>query len=293
MTEIHNLPIWFIYTAALLIGLAIGSFLNVVILRLPIKLQDEFKEACSELNGNSTESSNTQRFFGLDYLIWPASRCPSCKTPIAAWQNIPVISYLLLRGKCSNCQTTISIRYPTIELTTSLLTLLTVLHFGATTTGLYAVILLWGLITLTVIDIDHQLLPDDITLPLLWLGLFANLSGHFTDIDSAIIGAICGYGSLWLLFHIFRMLTGKDGMGYGDFKLFAVFGAWLGWQVLPQIIMIASVIGALLGISWMLVKGRDRNLPIPFGPYLAGAGFIALFWGDQINMAYLKFSGLA
>lgn len=289
--DIASYPVWFVHFSALVFGLIVGSFLNVVIFRLPQKLQQEFEQACAELNDQVTEK-HSERLFGLNYLIWPGSQCPDCGTAIKPWHNIPVVSYLLLRGRCASCQTRISLRYPIVELITGLLTLAVINHFGANPTGYFAVVLIWGLITLTAIDIDHQLLPDNLTLPLLWLGIVGNFSSSFTDLESAIIGAIAGYTSLWLVFQLFRLATGKEGMGYGDFKLFAMLGAWLGWQMLPQIIMIASLLGAILGIAWVVVKGRDHQLPIPFGPYLAGAGLIALFWGEQINNAYLEFSGL-
>lgn len=291
MMDIAAYPTWFILSMALVLGLIIGSFLNVVIYRLPQKLHQEFEQACSEHAGEPSKPTN-DRIFGLNYLISPNSQCPSCATPIKVWQNIPIISYLLLRGHCHNCNAAIGIRYPVVELVTGLLTLTMIAYFGANPTGYFTVLLAWGLITLTAIDIDHQLLPDNITLPLLWIGILANLSGTLTDVESAIIGAVAGYTSLWFIFQLFRLLTGKEGMGYGDFKLFALLGAWLGWQMLPLIIMLASLLGAVLGIAWITLKGKNHQLPIPFGPYLAGAGLIALFWGEQINTAYLKYSGL-
>jgi leader peptidase (prepilin peptidase)/N-methyltransferase len=277
---------------ALLLGLVIGSFLNVVILRLPRRMQAELGEACAELRDEATEPL-PNRFFGLDYLIWPASTCPDCGHAIRAWENIPVISYLLLRGRCSQCKTKIGLRYPIVETATGLLSLGIVMHFGATSTALVALILTWGLIALTVIDIDEQLLPDQLTLPLLWLGLLVNINGMFTDLTSAVIGAAAGYLSLWLVFQLFRLLTGREGMGYGDFKLLAVFGAFLGWQLLPLVVLLSSLIGAIIGIGLTLLRGRDHRVPIPFGPYLAGAGLIALIWGEQINRQYLQLTGLA
>ncbi len=276
---------------ALLLGLVIGSFLNVVILRLPARMQAELQSACTELAGNESEPLPS-RWFGLDYLITPASSCPKCGHAIRAWENIPIVSYLLLRGRCSNCATPISVRYPIVEGVTGLLSLLVILHFGATIQGLLALILVWGLVALTVIDLDEQLLPDQLTLPLLWLGLLANISGTFTDLPSAVIGAAAGYLSLWLVFQVFRLLTGREGMGYGDFKLLAVFGAFLGWQYLPQIVLVSSLVGAVVGITLIVVRGRDRQIPIPFGPYLATAGLIALLWGEEINHGYLQLAGL-
>ncbi len=277
---------------ALLLGLVVGSFLNVVILRLPRRMQAELAEACADLRNEQAEPL-PNRWFGLDYLITPASTCPHCGHAIRAWENIPVLSYLLLRGRCSNCQTPISMRYPLVEAVTGLLSLGVVLHFGATPAALAALVLLWGLVALTVIDLDEQLLPDQLTLPLLWLGLLVNIDGLFTDLSSAVIGAAAGYLSLWLVFQVFRLITGREGMGYGDFKLLAVFGAFLGWQMLPLVILLSSLIGAIVGIGLIVLRGRDRQIPIPFGPYLAAAGFVALLWGEQINRGYLQLAGLA
>lgn len=277
---------------ALLLGLVVGSFLNVVILRLPRRMQAELAEACADLRKEQAEPL-PNRWFGLDYLITPASTCPHCGHAIRAWENIPVLSYLLLRGRCSSCQTPISMRYPLVEAVTGLLSLGVVLHFGATPAALAALILLWGLVALTVIDLDEQLLPDQLTLPLLWLGLLVNIGGLFTDLSSAVIGAAAGYLSLWLVFQLFRLVTAREGMGYGDFKLLAVFGAFLGWQMLPLVILLSSLIGAIVGISLIVLRGRDRQIPIPFGPYLAAAGFVALLWGEQINLSYLQLAGLA
>jgi leader peptidase (prepilin peptidase)/N-methyltransferase len=278
--------------AALLLGLVVGSFLNVVILRLPRRMQAELAEACADLRDEPSEPLPS-RWFGIDYLITPASTCPNCGHGIRAWENIPLISYLLLRGRCSNCATPIGIRYPLIEAATGLLSMGMVVQFGATPAAAVALILLWGLIAMTVIDLDEQLLPDQLTLPLVWLGLLANLNGMFTDLPSAVIGAAAGYLSLWLVFQVFRLLTGREGMGYGDFKLLAVFGAFLGWQMLPLIVLLSSFIGAIVGVTLVVVRGRDRQIPIPFGPYLAVAGLVALLWGEQINSAYLQLAGLA
>ncbi|HPQ26784.1 MAG TPA: A24 family peptidase [Gammaproteobacteria bacterium] len=277
---------------ALLLGLIVGSFLNVVILRLPRRMHAELAEACADLRDEQAEPV-TNRWFGLDYLITPASTCPHCGHAIRAWENIPVLSYLLLRGRCSNCQAQISVRYPLVEALTGLLSLGVVLHFGATPAALAALVLLWGLVALTVIDLDEQLLPDQLTLPLLWLGLLVNIDGLFIDLTSAVIGAAAGYLSLWLVFQVFRLITGREGMGYGDFKLLAVFGAFLGWQMLPLVILLSSLIGAIVGIGLVVLRGRDRQIPIPFGPYLAAAGFVALLWGEQINRSYLQLAGLA
>ncbi len=280
-----------ILPGALLLGLVVGSFLNVLILRLPRHMQAELSAACAEQRGEPI-SPPPSRCFGLDYLITPGSTCPHCGHAIRAWENIPVLSYLLLRGRCGACASPIGIRYPIIEAVTGLLSLAVVSHFGATWQGLVALILSWGLVALTVIDLDEQLLPDQLTLPLVWLGLLVNIDGLFTDLASAVIGAAAGYLSLWLVFQVFRLLTGREGMGYGDFKLLAVFGAFLGWQMLPQIVLISSLIGAIVGLGLIVLRGRDRQIPIPFGPYLATAGLIALFWGESINHGYLQLAGL-
>ncbi|MGB5776305.1 MAG: A24 family peptidase, partial [Sedimenticolaceae bacterium] len=262
------------------------------VLRLPRRMQAELAEACADLRDEPSEPLPS-RWFGLDYLITPASTCPNCGHGIRAWENIPLISYLLLRGRCSSCSTPIGIRYPLVEAATGLLSMGMVVYFGASPTAAVALILLWGLIAMTVIDLDEQLLPDQLTLPLVWLGLLANLNGMFTDLPAAVIGAAAGYLSLWLVFQVFRLLTGREGMGYGDFKLLAVFGAFLGWQMLPLIVLLSSLIGAIVGITLVVVRGRDRQIPIPFGPYLAVAGLVALIWGEQINSAYLQLAGLA
>lgn len=277
--------------AALLLGLVVGSFLNVVILRLPRRMQAELGEACADLRGEATEPLPS-RWFGLDYLITPASTCPHCGHAIRAWENIPVLSYLLLRGRCSGCGHPIGLRYPLVEAATGLLSLLVAVHFGPTPEAGAALVLLWGLIALTVIDLDEQLLPDQLTLPLVWLGLLLNVNGLFTDLVSAVIGAAAGYLALWFVFQLFRLLTGREGMGYGDFKLLAVFGAFLGWQMLPLIVLLSSLIGAIVGVTLVVARGRDRQIPIPFGPYLAAAGFVALLWGEEINRSYLQLAGL-
>ena len=275
---------------AIALGLIMGSFLNVVIQRLPRMLESEWRRDCAEVAG--TASGGTDAAEPTLTLAKPASHCPSCGHRIRPLENMPMLSYLLLRGRCSACGVRISPRYPLVEGLTALLTLIVVLRFGLTWQALAALPLTWGLIALAVIDYDTQLLPDGITLPLLWLGLLLSLFGLFTDRQSAILGAVAGYLSLWLVFHLFRLATGKEGMGYGDFKLFALFGAWLGWQYLPQIILLSALIGALLG-SVLIASGRhERGRPLPFGPFLAAAGWISLIWGPQINDAYLRISGL-
>jgi leader peptidase (prepilin peptidase)/N-methyltransferase len=273
--------------SAVVLGLIMGSFLNVVILRLPRMLESEWRRDCAEIA--DSPPAGEEPTLGL---AWPPSHCPACGHRIRPLENLPILSYLLLRGRCSACGVRISPRYPLVEGLTAILTLIVVLQFGLTWQGLAALPLTWGLIALAVIDYDTQLLPDGITLPLLWLGLILSLFGLFTDSQSAIIGAVAGYLSLWLVFQLFRLATGKEGMGFGDFKLFALFGAWLGWEYLPQIILLSALTGALLG-SILIASGRqERGKPIPFGPFLAAAGWISLIWGPQINDTYLRLSGL-
>ena len=264
-----------------LLGLCIGSFLNVVIHRLPKMMEQEWQAQCGDLRGESPSTAAPLN------LSTPRSRCPACGHQITAMENIPVISYLLLKGKCSGCGTFISARYPIIEIVTGLLSAYTAWHFGPTLQCIGALLLIWSLIALAAIDFDTQLLPDSITLPLLWLGLGFNLASTYVDIPAAVAGAMAGYLALWTVFWLFKLATGKEGMGYGDFKLLAALGAWLGWQMLPTIILLSSVVGALVGISLIVVARRGRNIPIPFGPYLAAAGAIALFWGPQLTHSYL------
>lgn len=278
-------PLTFIATTIIL-GLLVGSFLNVVIHRLPIMMQNAWKQECAVLEGRELTE---QPVFNLNQ---PRSACPHCGHNITALENIPVFSYLALKGKCKGCQAPISLRYPTIELLTGIFSGLVAYHFGFSLACLGALLLTWSLIALTFIDIDHQLLPDSITLPLVWFGVFFNLFGAFTTLEASVIGAIAGYLSLWLVYHGFRLVTGKEGMGYGDFKLLAALGAWLGWAYLPSIILLSSLVGAVVGITLVVLKKHQRQNPIPFGPYLAAAGWIALIWGDTINRAYLGFSGL-
>ncbi len=270
-----------------LLGLLIGSFLNVVILRLPVILEKRWRQECLEFLGQDGEETK-DRFD----LVYPPSRCPHCGHRISAWENVPILSWLLLRGRCRECKASISIRYPLIEALTAVLSVMVAWHFGLSAQTLWGLILTWSLIALTVIDIDHQLLPDVITLPLLWLGLLLSLFGIFADPRASILGAASGYLILWSVYQLFRLLTGKEGMGYGDFKLLAVFGAWLGWQMLPLIILLSSLVGAMVGLGMILLRGRDRNLPIPFGPYLATAGWITLLWGKDLVSGYLEMSGL-
>lgn len=278
-------PTFFI-VCVILLGLLVGSFLNVVIYRLPLMMEREWRSQCNELNG--VDSPPAEPFT----LNSPRSRCPHCGHLIRAVENIPVISYVLLKGQCKQCKASISKRYPAIEALTALLSAIVAWHFGYQWACLGALLLTWSLIALTFIDIDHQLLPDSITLPLLWLGIVFNLFGIYSDLTTSVIGAIAGYLSLWLVFHAFKLATGKEGMGYGDFKLLAALGAWLGWTVLPSIVLLSSLVGALLGIMLILFRQHQRDIPIPFGPYLAIAGWIALVWGESINNAYLNWMGI-
>ncbi len=271
-----------------LIGLMVGSFLNVVVYRLPVMMERDWKSHCREYFELPGTEKNGARFD----LVQPRSCCPHCGHQIPAWENIPVISYLLLRGRCSKCQTNISLRYPLVELATALLSLLVAWQFGFSWMTAAALALTWALIVLSLIDFDHKLLPDSIVIPFLWLGLILSLFNIYTDSHSSLIGAAAGYLSLWSIFHLFKLITGKEGMGYGDFKLLALFGAWLGWQYLLQIVLLSSVVGAIVGIGLILFRGRDRTIPIPFGPYLAAAGWISLLWGGQINRLYLTWAGL-
>ncbi len=266
-----------------LLGLLVGSFLNVVIYRLPVMMENRWRADCREA-GDDTAEASTEKF----NLVTPASTCPHCGHRIRAWENIPVISYLLLRGKCVDCKARISPQYPLVELATALLSAMVAWQLGFGWPTLAALVFTWTLIALTVIDFNTQLLPDSLTLPLLWLGLVVNSFGVFTDPVSAIWGAVAGYLSLWLVYHLFRLATGKEGMGYGDFKLLAAIGAWCGWQVLPLTIILSSVIGAVVGMLLIALRRQERGVPIPFGPFLAGAGWISLFWGDELVQAWLR-----
>ncbi|GAC1668012.1 MAG: A24 family peptidase [Steroidobacteraceae bacterium] len=283
------------------LGLMIGSFLNVVIYRLPIMLERDWRAQAAELmpDLHHTTAPAPQGVVERLTLSTPRSACPACKAPIKARQNVPVLSWLLLRGRCAACDARISVRYPLIELATGLLSAWVAWHFGFGTPAACGLLLTWALIALAGIDIDHQLLPDGITLPLLWAGLLASaivgpVAGTPIPVSAhdAIMGAASGYMSLWLVFHAFRLITGKEGMGYGDFKLFAALGAWLGWKLLPLVILLSAAAGAVLGIFMILWRGRDRSAPIPFGPYLAAAGWIAMMYGDVLVAGYLRASGL-
>lgn len=280
-------PAFFVIFTSLL-GAMVGSFLNVVIYRLPVMMEHQWRQHCAELdNPEATEQAHEP--FNL---AKPDSRCPHCGHKIRAWENIPIFSYLFLKGRCSGCGAKISLRYPIIEAVTAALSGFAAWQFGVSWETAGALLLTWSLIPLTMIDIDHQLLPDNITLPFLWIGLGLNLFGTYTDLGSAVIGAIAGYLSLWMVYWGFKLLTGKEGMGYGDFKLLALLGAWMGWQQLPAIILLSSVVGAAIGIGMIVIRGRDHSIPIPFGPYLAIAGLIAFYWGDDLTNTYLRISGM-
>lgn len=271
-------------------ALLIGSFLNVVIFRLPIMMQREWREQCEELAKEPAPDLPEGHF----NLVVPRSRCPSCGKPIKAWQNIPVLSYLLLGAQCANCQQTISVRYPLIEILTAALAAVCAWHFGFGWEALLAIVLSCTLVAISLIDVDHQIIPDSIVIPLLWVGLVMSLFHPLAGADTlfiaprdAIVGALAGYLSLWSVYQLFKLITGKEGMGYGDFKLLAALGAWLGWRALPTIVLMSAVVGAVIGICLIAFRGRDRQIPIPFGPYLAAAGWITMLWGETIKNAYL------
>lgn len=273
-------PVVFV-TLALLVGLAIGSFLNVVIYRLPKIMERDWHTQCAELRG---EAPSAQPRYNLAH---PPSSCPACGHRITVFENIPVVSYLWLRGRCSACRAKIGVRYPVVETVTGVLTAYAAWQFGFGWQALGAMLFVWCMVALTFIDIDTQLLPDAITLPLLWAGLLFNLRGTFVDLAGAVIGAVAGYLVLWSVYWLFKFATGKEGMGFGDFKLLAAIGAWLGWKMLPLVILASSFVGAVVGIALMVLARRGRDVPIPFGPYLAGAGVIALFWGGPLVDRYL------
>lgn len=276
--------------AGVVFGLLLGSFLNVVIHRLPLIMERDWQAQCAELAAQSAPTagiappaSNVEPLS----LVAPRSRCPHCGHRIGALENIPLLSYLLQKGRCKGCGKAISPRYPLVEALTGLLFGYVAWRFGPTLAAAGALLFIAAMIALTFIDFDTQLLPDDITLPLLWAGLLLNVGGTFTTLSNAVIGAAAGYLSLWLVYWLFKLATGKEGMGYGDFKLLAAIGAWFGWQMLPLVILLSSLVGALVGIALIVLAGRGRNIPIPFGPYLAAAGVIALFWGKALNQTYL------
>jgi leader peptidase (prepilin peptidase) / N-methyltransferase len=282
------------------LGLVIGSFLNVIIYRLPIMLEREWQSQAAELLPAAQVATIIPAMSPEPLtLSTPRSACPACKAPIRARHNIPLVSWLLLRGRCASCSAKISVRYPLVELATGILSAWVAWHFGFGAAAGCALLVTWALIALTGIDIDHQLLPDGITLPLMWAGLMAAvivgpIAGSPLPVSArdAVIGAASGYVSLWLVFHAFRLITGKEGMGYGDFKLFAALGAWLGWKLLPLVILVSAAVGAILGILMIALRGRERSAPMPFGPYLAAAGWLAMMYGDSLVSGYMRVSGL-
>ncbi|MDR2219917.1 MAG: A24 family peptidase [Methylobacillus sp.] len=283
ITLLQQQPVLFITLSALL-GLLVGSFLNVVIHRLPKILEQEWLYNCADLRGEEiTEAPKYSLFF-------PPSACPVCGHRIRAWENIPVISYLILRGKCAGCKTAISLRYPLVELCASALAGLIAWHFGFGAAALTAMLFAFTLLALTFIDIDTHLLPDDLTLPLMWLGLAINIGGVFTDLQSAVIGAMAGYLALWVIYWLYKLVTGEEGMGYGDFKLLAAIGAWFGWQMLPAVILLSSLVGAVIGLGLIVFAKYGRKTQMPFGPYLALGGIAALFFGQQMIHFYLPAS---
>ncbi len=279
---------WFFMTTVFLVSLAIGSFLNVVIYRIPKMMQNQWQSECRLLLADELNSSDSNEENKTFNLITPSSSCPKCNAKIKPWHNIPVLGWIILGGKCATCKAPISKRYPAIEALTAAISLVVAWQLGATSLALLFIIITWALVALTFIDIDHMLLPDQITLPLLWLALIASVFGITIPPGEAIIGAAIGYLSLWSVYWLFKLVTGKEGMGYGDFKLLAVFGALLGWQSLPLIILLSSVVGAVIGITLLSIQGKDKATPIPFGPYIAIAGWIALLWGEQIQSTYMS-----
>ena len=269
-------------TTAVLVGLMVGSFLNVVIHRLPKVLERQWRSECAELTG--TELPAAERY----NLVVPRSACPKCGHRITALENIPVASYIALGGKCSGCGAPISLRYPLVETLSGLFAGYVAWRYGWSAATAGALLLGWAMIALAFIDFDTFYLPDSITLPLLWLGLLFNIGGTFADLSSAVIGAAAGYLMLWSVYWSYKLATGKEGMGYGDFKLLAAIGAWLGWKMLPLVILVSSFLGAVVGIGLILFAGRERNVPIPFGPYLVAAGLVALFWGEPLTRQFLS-----
>jgi len=285
MNTLASQPLMYL-SIALLLGLIVGSFLNVLVHRLPIMLERQWQAEAREVLELPSEAQ-APRFD----LLLPPSQCPHCAHRIRPWENIPVISYLALRGRCSGCQARISPRYPLVELACGALTLFVAWRFGVTGTALALLLLSWGLLAMSMIDIEHHLLPDALVLPLLWLGLIVNAFEMFVPLEDALWGTVAGYLSLWSVFWVFKMVTGKEGMGYGDFKLLAMLGAWGGWQILPLTLLLSSLLGALIGLIMLRLQRKQASTPIPFGPYLAIAGWIALLWGGQITTSYLKYSG--
>jgi leader peptidase (prepilin peptidase)/N-methyltransferase len=268
-----------------LLGLMVGSFLNVVIHRLPVIMERAWVREIQSYQDSVTQTDSDGPVYNL---VVPGSTCPQCGHRITALENIPVLSYVFLRGRCADCGTRIPSRYPLVELVTALLSIIVAVRFGFSIQMLAALVFTWALIPLFMIDFDHQILPDSITLPLLWLGLLLSLHGVFVDSTASIVGATAGYLSLWSIYHLFKLVTGKEGMGYGDFKLLAAIGAWTGWQALPVVVLFSSLVGAVLGIGLILFRGREQGQPMPFGPFLATAGWLTLLWGNEIIALYLR-----
>ncbi|MEW9797234.1 prepilin peptidase [Alteromonas sp. CYL-A6] len=276
------------YTLVFIVSLMVGSFLNVVIYRLPIMMERDWQQEYNSYFGDDTSTSEALTDEAPFNLVKPDSTCPKCGHRIRAWENIPIISYLLLRGRCASCQTPISLRYPMVELLTAIVATLVAAHFGPSVAALIAVVVVYILVALLFIDLDKMLLPDPLTLSLLWLGLIVSTANVFVDTTSAILGATFGYLSLWSVYWLFKLITGKEGMGYGDFKLLAALGAFTGWQGLPVIILMSSLVGALAGIAIMFIQNKGKSLAIPFGPYLAVAGLLTLLYKAPIIDTYLK-----
>lgn len=291
--DVTQLPASWLYIFAALFGLVFGSFFNVVIARLPVMMQRAWQRevaAASQAPATKTKASHADS--APFNLATPRSQCPQCKQPVAARDNIPVLSYILLRGRCRHCSTRISVRYPVVELLSAGLIVLSLTVFGFSAEALAYTVLLWFLLVLSMIDLDHMLLPDQLTLPLMWLGLLGSISVLPVSPTDAIIGAVVGYGFLWSLFWLFKLLTGKEGLGYGDFKLLAALGAWLGWQLLPMVVLLASLAGALVGIGLIVTKRKAQGTPLPFGPFLAMGGVAALWVGDNLYHWYWQWAGL-
>lgn len=276
------------FLLAIVVGLLVGSFLNVVILRLPKRMEWQWKTDCAETLGMAAPEGDAP-----PGIVFKPSHCPKCGTPLALWHNIPVLSYLILRGRCAWCSERISLQYPLVELLAAVLAGLAAFRFGMTWQGVFFAIFAWALLALTVIDLREQLLPDTITIPLLWLGLLVNIQGLFVPLEEAVIGAAAGYLALRAVYELFKLVTGKEGMGFGDFKLLAALGGWLGWKMLFPIILVSSLVGALAGVAIMIFAGHDRRIPIPFGPYLAAAGLILGLYGQELINWYMRISGIA
>ena len=288
MNILLQIPLTLFYALSAVFGLIIGSFLNVVIQRLPGMMELAWRQDCHEFLDLKNEVKHDTKLYNLSS---PGSRCPQCGHRITALENIPVLSFLLLRGRCAGCGNRISLRYPLVEILTAVLTLVVAVRFGVNAQMLFACLFTWALISLTFIDVDHQLLPDNITLPFLWLGLLCNYFGLFTDLYSSVMGAVLGYGILWIIYQLFKLITGKEGMGLGDLKLLAMLGAWTGWQALATIILVSSLLGSLVGLYLIFFRHRQRSTPIPFGPYLALAGWLCLVFGLNLFDYYHVLQG--